>query len=57
MIIACVANEKINPPMLEPAELIPLARLLSLLSHCSKIGMLETETRPTPKPMRTPYER
>jgi len=43
--------------MLEPAELIPMARLLSLLNHCSKIGMLETETRPTLKPIRTTYER
>lgn len=56
-IIAWVPKEKIKPPMPEPAEPIPFAKLRFLSNHCGRMAMLGIETKPTPKPTSMPCER
>ena len=56
-IIACVPNENINPPIPEPAVPIPFARLRFLSNHWGRVDILGIDTKPTPKPTRTPWLR
>ncbi len=53
-VIARTANEKIIPPIPEPAEQMPLAILLRLRNHCGKTAMLGIQARPIPKPTSRP---
>ena len=56
-IIACVPKEKMRPPMPEPAEPIPLAKLRFFSNHWGSTAILGVVIHPTPKPTRTPCVR
>jgi hypothetical protein len=56
-IIAWIPKENNKPPTPDPADEIPIARLRFLLNHCERMGVHGTKIKPSPTPMRTPWER
>lgn len=55
--IARTANEKMIPPIPEPAEQIPFAILLRFRNHWGKTAILGIQVRPMPKPTSRPCVR
>lgn len=55
--IPFVAREKMTPPMPDPAEVIPLAKLRFFENHWDSIAILGMYINPTPIPISTRCER
>jgi hypothetical protein len=56
-IMAAEPQEKIAPPIPEPAELIPLTTLRLLRNHWERTAVLGMMMKPIPQPTRRPCER